>query len=140
MTSRTVSIEGEGTITVRLSFAKGGVLYEVKLGPGPTQWSDKRPLDANVAIGVCTTEFEINVPISATGTFVPGAPEVGPRYGHGGLPADPPEVEDLCVSFEGLNITEALPEGDAELIFDAMISKAEDESSDNDDNDDDGDD
>jgi hypothetical protein len=38
--------------------------------------------------------------------FTPGCREVGPRYSHGGLPAEPPEVE--YYNFQGLKIEVAL--------------------------------
>jgi hypothetical protein len=34
-------------------------------------------------------ELELN------GTFVPGCREIGPRYSHGGLPAEPDTYEDI---------------------------------------------
>ena len=37
------------------------------------------------------------VEFTARGHYEPGLPEVGPAYGHGGIPATPPDIEDMEV-------------------------------------------
>jgi hypothetical protein len=46
------------------------------------------------------------VPVVITFNFKKGAPEQGPSYSCGGVPADPDEIEFVTV---GLNMTESLP-------------------------------
>ena len=38
--------------------------------------------------------------VRVTGRVTPGQPEQGPTYSCGGQPAEPPEIEDLCVYAE----------------------------------------
>ena len=44
-------------------------------------------------MGKTTITLEMNVEIEIEYNYTKGRPEVGPAYSHGGLPADPPEVE-----------------------------------------------
>jgi len=54
--------------------------------------------------------------VRVTGSVSPGYPERGPSYACGGTPAEPPEVEDLCIYAEdGTEMEDA--DGD---IFEAL--------------------
>lgn len=42
--------------------------------------------------------YELNgTDVEIRGTYVPGVPERGPSYSHGGLPAEPAYIEDIEV-------------------------------------------
>lgn len=48
-----------------------------------------------------------------------------PTYSCGGCPPDGPEVEDVCVYLDGVDVTEALTEHEYERVVNALIESTE---------------
>jgi hypothetical protein len=126
--SRPVSKEVDATVTMVLAFQSHGVgrteiLYRVKTSE--KAWGPWRAVTPDVRDLLARQEFQVEVVAEAEGTYVPGAPEIGPRYDHGGIPADPPEIEDLSIEWEGDIITDGLRENEIETIINELIDEAE---------------
>jgi hypothetical protein len=61
-------------------------------------WGDEYDLPGNMVLTVdLCGDCEFN--------FTPGSPAIGPRYDHGGIPADPPEIEYFNFKAHRLAIT-----------------------------------
>lgn len=71
-------------------------------------------------------------PCIVTVNFLPGVPAIGPRWDHGGLPAEPPEVEIIAFrDYRGFPAPELLSrynemgEKDRESFHVDLVNKAE---------------
>lgn len=64
-----------------------------------------------------------------TAEVIPGTPERGPSYSHGGLPADPPEVQSIALTApDGTDASHLLTDELYEaLAYEAMEREADDD-------------
>lgn len=81
----------------------------------------RRHVYRTLTIGLDTGEVEVE----CSGMFVPGSPEVGLCYDHGGIPADPPEIEDLSVMLGDRDLTNEIPDEQVAWIVERLIEEAD---------------
>ncbi len=68
----------------------------------------------------------VEVEAEASGTYTAGWSGRGPSYSDGGLPPEPPEIEDLRVVIDGgVDVASVLDDNEVERIVEALIGRAE---------------